>query len=404
MRQRRALSYIGGPIRTEGDPQVARTLVEAWETAAREDPNALTFGFHPWPGRMHRAIARVVIRDVTGPRDRVLDPFCGSGTVLLEAMLVRRAAVGVDLNPLAPLLVRTKCERRNAEERARFLRIAVSVGESSIKRVRARERAIAKLPPSMLCRYGPHVLKELAGLLDEIRRVGSEPDRRALEMVFSSLVVKLSNKRAETSDALVVRRIRKGLATELFVRKCEELAERWAALEAALPDGAPEPRVFEGDARDLSRIVGERTKFALVLTSPPYGGTYDYHAQHALRLAWLGLDARWLARAEMGARRAGRVDPDEAAARWDEEVRSMLSAIASVLAPGGACVLVMGDARFGRRDVPVIPQLAVLGPRAGLRMVAVASQPRPSFVGGAPREEHLVAMQLATVPGRPCAR
>jgi hypothetical protein len=371
---------------------MAALLAAAWQNAAREDPDALTFGFHPWPARMHRAIARTVIREVTGPRDRILDPFCGSGTVLLEAMLAGRPSLGIDLNPLAPLLVRTKCERRSAEERAHFLAIATSVSEASVERVRARTPVWAKLPPHLVGLYGPHVLKELAGLLEEIRRVPSERDRRAMEMVFSSLVVKFSNKRAETSEAPVERRIRKGLSTELFLRKCHELVERWASLEAALPPDSPEPRVFEGDARELRRLLGRHARFELILSSPPYGGTYDYHAQHALRLAWLGLDAEALERREIGARRSARSDPDRAIAAWNDDVRRILTSIASVLARGGMCVLVMGDARFGQRNVPLLDQLHALAPQAGLRILASASQPRPNWCGGSPREEHLVAL------------
>lgn len=391
---RRALANVGGPTRTEGDPRAAEILAEAMDRASREDPDALTHGFHPWPARMHRAIAGVVIARTTREGDRVVDPFCGSGTVLLEAMLANRKSAGVDLNPLAAQLVRVKCERRDLPARKRFLETAILVGEASIERVQARERAMAKLPPSMLGLYGTHTLKEMAGLLEEIRRVEDESDRRALETVFSSLIVKVSNKRGETADGGEQRkRIRKGLVTEMFVHKCEELVERWGALAEACGDrDLPEPRVFTGDSLKLKEHV--RTKVQLVLTSPPYGGTYDYHAQHALRLAWLGLDARGLARSEIGARRHADDDPERAAQRWDDEVFVMLRAMRDVIAPEGIVVLLMGDARFGRIDRPLIPQLVQSTPRAHLELVASASQPRPDWSKGrGVREEHLVMLR-----------
>ncbi|AKF11706.1 DNA methyltransferase [Sandaracinus amylolyticus] len=386
---------VGGPTRSQGDPKIAATLVEAMEAAAHEDPDALTHGFHAWPARMHRAIARTVIARATREGERVLDPFCGSGTVLLEAMLAGRRSAGVDLNPLAGALVGVKCERRDLESRDAFEQLAELVGEASLERVQARERAIAKLPPSMIGWYGPHVLKELAGLLEEIRSVEDEADRRALEMVFSSLVVKLSKKRAETSQQEAEKRIRKGLSTEMFVRKAHELAQRWGTLDEALPEGAIAPRFFEGDSRELERLLGARTKARLILTSPPYGGTYDYHAQHALRLAWLGLDARAFARREMGARRSAAVDPDEAAEQWWDDVAAMLRGMERVLDRDGFIVLLMGDGRFGQLDVPLIPQLIEIAPHVGLELVASASQPRPAWGGGATREEHLVALKRA---------
>lgn len=365
------------------------------DAAGNEDPDALTHGFHAWPARMHRAIARIVIAAATQPGERVLDPFCGSGTVVLEAMVAGRHAAGVDLNPLSAPLVSVKCERRDARARRRFLEVAMQVGEASIERVRAREKVIAQLPGPMLGLYGPHVLKEMAGLLEEIRCVSDAADRRALEMIFSSLVVKLSRRKAETSEKRTEseKRIRKGLTTEFFVRKCEELAARWESLEEALPRDATPPRVFEGDARDLSRVLGTRTKAHLVLTSPPYGGTYDYHEQHALRLAWLGFDASRFERFEIGARRSARVDEDEAAEQWDRDVSAMLSSIAEVLERDRHSVLLMGDGRFGRHLVPLLPQLENKARHAGFLLCASASQQRADWGFGAPREEHLVALR-----------
>ena len=77
------------------------------------------------------------------------------------------------------------------------------------------------------------------------------------------------------------KRIRKGLSTELFLRKAQELSERWAALNE-VAEGPP-PLLFEGDARSLPRILGSK-RMDLILTSPPYGGTYDYAAHHARRI------------------------------------------------------------------------------------------------------------------------
>jgi hypothetical protein len=392
---RQPLVNVGGPTRELGDPRVSRTLAGAMDAAAHEDPDALTHGFHAWPARMHRAIARIVIAAATQPGERVLDPFCGSGTVLIEATVAGRRAAGVDLNPLAVPLAMVKCERRDARARQRFLEITMMVGEASVERVRAREKVIAQLPGPMLGLYGPHVLKEMAGLLEEIRTVSDDADRRALEMVFSSLVVKLSRRQAETTTKRTEteKRIRKGLTTELFVRKCEELVMRWASLDEALAEDASPPRVFEGDARQLSRLLGDRVKAQLVLTSPPYGGTYDYYEQHALRLAWLGMNAENFERSEIGARRSAKVDEDEAAERWDRDVSAMLASISGVLERERSCVLLMGDGRFGRHLVPLLPQLESKARRAGLTLFASASQKRADWGFGAPREEHLVALR-----------
>jgi 16S rRNA G966 N2-methylase RsmD len=382
---RRALTNVGGPVRLRGDPELSAMLAKAWERAEREPPDVLTHGFHSWPARMHWAIARTVL-EALEPRS-VLDPFCGGGTVLIEARRIGARALGVDLNPLARRVCEVKLDARDANGRARLIAAAEGAAERSEARVRARVPIVVALPKRELVWYEPHVLKELGGLLEEIRAIDDARDREALEIVFSSIVVKVSRQRADTSEQVSEKRIRKGLTTELFLRKARELAARLEELENEAR--GPMPRVIEGDARKLSELV-KRQRFDLVLTSPPYGGTYDYAAHHTRRITWLGLDSYGLRRRELGSRRS--LSGEHALELWEKDVSLMLSAMASVLRPGGRIVLVIGDADIEGERVSAPPQLARLAPRYGLHPTALASQERRDHRGAAPRREHLAML------------
>lgn len=352
-----------------------------------------THGFHVYPARMHPAIARAALQTWSRPGARVLDPCCGSGTVLIEAMLGARHAVGVDLSPLALRIAAVQSERRDASARAGFLRALEFVTSASLERVRSRTRARASLSARERALYEPHVLLELAGLLDEIRAVQPPADRVALEVVFSALLIKFSRQRADTSSELVQKRIRKGLCSEFFLRKGRELVERWAALDAALADNHVAPRLIAGDARQLPELLGEQ-RFDLVLSSPPYGGTYDYHTQHALRCAWLGLDASALERAELGARR--RLSQAKDASRlWDRELAAYLRAVAAVCEPSASLVLLLGDAQVGGVRVEANAQVKRLAAAAGLEWIAAASQARADYQRGPERAESLILLRPA---------
>ncbi len=79
-----------------------------------------THGLHPYPARMVPQIAYRLIKRYSKPYDIVLDPFCGSGTVLTEARVMKsdgnnerqlpRNAIGNEINPLALLLSKVKSE------------------------------------------------------------------------------------------------------------------------------------------------------------------------------------------------------------------------------------------------------------------------------------------------------
>jgi hypothetical protein len=394
--KRRSLSKRGGEIGIYGERDAALVLQAAFESTS-QDADSLTHGFHTYPARMHPAIARTVIARMSRTGDRLLDPFCGSGTVLVEALVAGRASVGVDLSPLAIRIAEVHCALRGRVECERFAASLAAVTAASLERVRARVRARAPLAANERALYEPHVLLEFAGLFEEIRAVKPAADQRALEIVFSALLLKFSKQRSETSSEQTVKRIRKGLVSEFFARKGGELVKRWTALYQAVDARATAPALRVGDARTLPRLLQPRDRraphgFDLVLTSPPYGGTYDYHAHHALRYPWLRLDTSGLLRDEIGARRQLSAQVD-AAERWERELSNTLSSISAVCKPGARVVFLIGDAEVSRTRIDALHQLARLAPFAGLTLVAAAAELRPDHLGGPPRREHLVLLR-----------
>lgn len=389
---RSALAQRGGAITTQGDPALAGELEAALAAADSDEIHDLTHGFHTYPARMHPRLARELIARFSEPGDVVLDPFCGSGTVLVEALAAGRKPQGVDLNPLALRITEVHCALRNAAARRRFELQLVQVAEASEERVRSRARARIPIERDLQAYYQPHVLFEIAGLREEIDRVPDGFERRALLIVFSSLLIKFSRKRADTSGDTVDKRIRKGLVTEFFVRKGRELSMRWEALSEAAPRDAFDARLLCGDARELSRLLGARFRADLIVSSPPYGGTYDYAHHHALRNAWLGLESERLQEREIGARRT-LARARDGAARWDDELLATLRAMREVSSQHSRVILWIGDAEIDRRRIPADEQVAELAPHAAMELCASAAQPRVDPRGGPDRLEHLLLLE-----------
>ena len=389
--QRRALSSRGGEADLWGAPEAARMLATVLSSAVGAS-DELTHGFHTYPARMHPGVARALIAELGAPGARLLDPFCGSGSVLIEAMVAGLRPAGVDLNPLATQIAAVQCELRAQKSRARFESLLQLVTAASLERVRGRVPVKAPLSQNERAHYEPHVVLELAGLREEIALVEDTADRRALQVVFSALLVKFSRQRADTSEELVSKRIRKGLVSEFFQRKGGELSRRWAALYDAAGARAIEPLLITGDARELPELLGRRGTADLVVSSPPYGGTYDYHAHHARRYPWLGLDAVAFSQREVGARRRLSKAAD-AHGQWDRELSACLRAIAAVTTPGAPIALLLGDAQVGGRRVDAREQIGKLAPPAQLASIAAAAARRADHAGGPPRREHLLLLE-----------
>jgi hypothetical protein len=372
---------VGGKTRIQGDAEAGALLAAAVDVPtsaeAEELARAHVHGFHSYPARMHPLTARRLVEAFSAKGARVLDPFAGSGTVLVEARLAGRAAVGVDANPLAARLAWLKVRGVGAEERARLLDAAREVAAHADARRKAKSGPTRRYGREDMELFSPHVLFELDGLRAGLDALGDATAKSDLELVLSSILTKVSRKAADTSERGVEKRLAAGYPARLFVRKTEELAARLAEVEGPLK-AAPEARVLEGDARELAGVAAG--SIALAVTSPPYPGNYDYLAHHSARLRWLRLRAERFDRAELGARRhLDPLGPAEGRARFQRDLGAALAALGRALVPGGAAVLLLADSVVAGGPVFADDLVRAIAREAALAVRAVASQPRPHF-------------------------
>lgn len=71
----------------------------------------LTHNLYQYPARFSPMFAKTVIENFSKPGDLILDPFMGSGTTLVEAMVAGRKCLGTDISPLAVFIAKTKTTR-----------------------------------------------------------------------------------------------------------------------------------------------------------------------------------------------------------------------------------------------------------------------------------------------------
>ena len=164
-RQRRSLTNVGGEVELWGaDASEAQAVAHALDVSPDDDSRHHIHGFHTYPARLHPTTAQRLVEQLAKPGAVVLDPFCGSGTVLVEARIAGLRGRGVDANPLAVELSRLKTRGYNEHERAAILAGAHAVVESAEDRRHRRAGATRRYPPEDTSLYDPHVLLELDGL------------------------------------------------------------------------------------------------------------------------------------------------------------------------------------------------------------------------------------------------
>jgi DNA modification methylase len=379
--ERRALTHVGGQSRLRGDHPIAEQLASALDVPtsaeAEQEARAHVHGFHAYPARMHPLTARRLVSMFSDPGESVLDPFCGSGTVLVEARLLGRATLGVDANPLAVRLSELKVRAVSPRYRGALVEAARGVALVADERRKARRGASRRYGPHDVELFDAHVLLELDGLRIGLDALADRALRCDLELALSAILTKVSRRASDTSEHAAPRRLAAGYPAKLFVRKVEELTRQLAEVAEQLRS-APAPRVLVGDARELAGVGA--ASVALVVTSPPYPGVYDYTAHHAARLRWLRLPHEPFEDREIGARRKlAPLGPSEAVQRWRSELSECLRAFERVLRPEGSAVLLIADSAVAGAPVHADELVRALGQTVGLPAIAAASQQRPHF-------------------------
>jgi SAM-dependent methyltransferase len=381
----------------------------------------LTHGFHTYPARMHPATARRLVALIAGPDKVVLDPFCGSGTVLVEARALGARASGVDLNPLAVAIANAKVWPAPGARRHELVRVANEISGAALAAGKAARRATAAAVPlrggagqRAKARdrrigewFSPHVRRELefiAGAIDELRATDLDM-ARVMRMALSSILYKVSRRASDTDPSRVERNVARGAASRLLVQRIDLLDKGLAALEST----ARHPvTVLQGDARALLDLGIAPGSVDAIVTSPPYAGTYDYVDQHQLRMDFLDMSAGDLREGEIGSRRSfagagpGKPRPDrnEALREWNRALGDTLSAMDEVLAPGGRAAIVLGDSLAGAGIVLADDMMRASLP-AGLVLRSWAWQERPKLgaerraFDDRPKREHIFLLSRA---------
>jgi SAM-dependent methyltransferase len=397
--QRRAFSTFHGPVDADGDPAEARALAALFTKLDPTLERGLTHGFHSYAGRLHPSIARGAVGRWSPPGATVLDPFCGSGTVLVESMVAGRRAIGIDASPLAVMIAKVRSRARTAQWRQWLVDQARQIADSSGELAQKRRRpTVPRWASQEFKRFHPHVAFELLGLRDLVMNTpADDPSGEALRLCLSSLLVKFMKTGPEAPRDGMEKRIARGIPSRFFADRAEELVRGLAELELVTPAGTPEPRVYLGDAREYDFI--DSRSIDLVLSSPPYAGVYDYAQHHAVRFRWLGLPMDQFRRRQLGERTAAE-GLGVAPSGWMEGRRRWLVEMGRVLRPEGVAVLVVGDGVVGDRAEDAAGAVARDSRAAGLKLVARASQERPTrdkrlieIFGDKARREHILLLR-----------
>ncbi len=273
-----------------------------------------------WKGQFSPQLVETLLAFYDGSNRSVLDPFAGSGTVLLEAARRGLTGVGVEVNPAAyhlaafyELLTASEPARKRIHEAAEGL-VAWAAGADGPL------FAGAEVAP-----------QDRAHLICEAWREARSSRRpRGLARYLAALLV--------LSD------ISKG---ELHEQRLLTAHARLSALLRTLP-------ICAGGRVEMTLGDARRTEVAsrsvdLVVTSPPYVNVYNYHQKYRGSVEAMGWDVLRTARSEIGSNRKHRGNRVLTVIQYCVDMADVFAEMRRVIKRRGAAVVVVGRESMVRK-------------------------------------------------------
>ncbi len=269
----------------------------------RKDPKYVTHGLHPYKGKFYPQLAKGLINLCGLASDSViLDPFCGSGTTLLEGYLNGYRSYGCDMNPLAAKIAKAKTGILDVNPD--ILRESIGAIMSKLDHpnldTEKKQWVFEENCVEEITRWFPSpVIMKMNYLLKTIRSISDGVTREFFEVIMSSIIRYVSH---QDPNDLRIRKRRKlledadvfGLFVDNLIIQFERIEKFWS-VRGHSPNRFYSAEVIEGDSRlemPYQELGLEANSVDFILTSPPYATALPYIDTDRLSLLVLfGLDS-----------------------------------------------------------------------------------------------------------------
>ena len=246
-------------------------------------------GLHEYKGKFNPQVAKALLNIFAiEPGQHVLDPFCGSGTTLIECAHLGVIGCGIDLNPLAIFLANAKLRALNTSvEKLHDIhaQLATSLRQAGQQTIQVGDDRRGRY----LCSwFDPDTLQIVEFVRTEIWKIAGE-----VAPVFLVLASDLLREYSlQDPRDLRCRRRKSPLPDtpfiDAFLVNCTRAIERITAAQAVLGTNLP---LGQAILRDVATIAPNdlQVPYDAAITSPPYAMALPYIDTQRLSLVWLDL-------------------------------------------------------------------------------------------------------------------
>jgi DNA modification methylase len=297
---------------------------------------------HPYLGKFVPQLAEIFLRKFKP--DTVCDPFCGSGTTLVEALSLGINSVGCDISAFNCLLTKVKTDEYDLSLLEREIRDIIQKTEAMLNPSLFSKGAFEGKADNQYLRiwFSPNALRQLSCYRSLTSRYKY---RDVLKIILSR-----SARSARLTTHFDLDFPKEPQAEPYYCykhdRTCQPADDALQFLKRYSLDTLKRIKEFSrirSDAK-VEIICGDARKVRFpkmdaVITSPPYVGLIDYHEQHRYAYELLGLPKN----EEMEIGPAANGNSKKATEQYMDSIGQVFSNIRKSLKKGGVVVIVVND-------------------------------------------------------------
>lgn len=317
----------------------------------------------PYVGRMTPALAHWLVKSSSKPGDVVLDPFCGIGTVSLEADLLGRKTIGIDLNPYAALIAKAKFDRRPIQEHLEFLK-KVRLDTSKIN--------LSKVNPFVRQYFHDETLKEILALKEILLKEKRyfllaclmgilHGNRPGYLSVWTGCIIPMAPRKPDNPKFNPLKDVPE--YRTVMPRMAAKVKRMYMNKFPAKTNG----KMYRHDSRDLSFL--ENNSVDVICCSPPYYHTLDYVGANRLRLAIMGFNEE--------KRENLKETLIQQRQTYLDEMRKVGIELHRVMKPNSHILFVLGDVHMTKHNLNTAKDIGELYEQIGFKMIDIVDDVLP---------------------------
>lgn len=299
---------------------------------------------HPYLGKYIPQLVEVFLRKYFIPGQTILDPFCGSGTTLVQANELAINSIGCDISAFNVMLCRAKTDSYNLARLRKEVLDILDKAQNTIAQIRPTSNHIDIDNNYLRKWFAPPALRELLiykGLID----AGDYEYKNLLKIILSRSArsARLTTHyeldlpaRPQTEPYWCYKHSRTCMPTTeafKFLRRYSldtiSRIEQFAQVRTPAVVSVYHQNSLEADFPPVDGVI----------TSPPYVGLIDYHQQHAYAYQLLGLEDRREQEIGPAVNGAGK----KARRQYQEEIAAVFRRAAASMPVGGRMIVIAND-------------------------------------------------------------